>query len=311
MTSFVPAIDIPAWFFGLLAAGLVGWVLWNYVIKRDIARSRIKRDIDHYLLTQVPEDDAQAGNKLEVQLLAAGLDLGENAAMKFNLVRLGLAAVATVLALSLGLPGLIALVAGVAAYLAPQWWLNSREKGQAQAIDRDMPTAYTRIASILNTQPNVGEMLREVAETLSVEDPNNALVLELRRTSMDIKTRGAQTALKALEERAPTPSLASLALQLRIFEETGGQFTDNLAAAAERSRAIIQGRNKARSKAAEAMMAIKMLPLLLVFVTIGLSNDPEFAYFYSTTLGQIVLVGVGTMMFLGYNVAQSIVSERG
>ena len=306
----IPAIDIPAWFFGLLAASLVGWMLWNYVIKRDIARSRVRRDIDQLLATRLVEDET-GGKSLEIRLLAAGIDLGENAETKFRLARIGLAVVAAVLTLACGLPALLAAVAGLAAYLAPQYWLDNREKARAKAIDRDMPTAYTRIASILTTQPNVSEMLGEVAETLAVDSPDNALAQELRRTSMDARTRGAQTALKALEERAPTQSLAALALQLRIFEETGGQFTESLIASAERSRAIIQGRNKAKSKAAEAMLAIKALPLLLIFVTTGLSKDPEFARFYGTGIGQLVLVAVGAMMFFGYTMAKSIVEEIG
>lgn len=306
--EFIPAVDIPAWFFGLLAASLVGWILWHYVIKRDIARSRIRRDIDHLLAESLPDDKGRADGS---PLLAARIDLGENAEMKFHLARIGLAVIAAVLALAFGLPVLLAAAAGMAAFLAPQYWLNNRESARARAIDRDMPAAYTRMAGILTTQPNVAEMLNEVADTLAVDDSDNALALELRRTSMDARTRGAQTALKALEERAPTPSLAALALQLQIFEETGGQFAAGLIASAERSRTIINGRNKAKSKASEAMLAVKVLPLLLIFVTVGMSKDPEFARFYATTMGQLVLVVVGVMMLFGYMMARSIVEEIG
>lgn len=308
--SFIPAADIPPWAFGLLASTLVGWVLWHYVIKRGITRSRIRRDIDQ-LLAERSLENGEGGKSLETQLLAAGIDLGEGAETKFRLLSLGLAVVTAVLILAFGLPALLAFALGVAAYVAPGYWLNNREKARARAIDDDMPAAYTRIASILTTQPNIAEMLHEVAETLSVVDPNNVLAQELRRTAMDVKTRGAQTALKALEQRAPTQSLASLALQLQIFEETGGQFIEGLIASAERSRTIIKGRNKARSKAGEAMLAVKVLPALLVFVSMGMSKDPGFSRFYGTAIGQIVLVAVGAMMFFGYTMAKSIVEEIG
>lgn len=307
--DFIPAADVPPWAFGLLASTLVGWVLWHYVIKRGITRSRIRRDIDQ-LLAERPLDGEES-KSLEVRLLAAGIDLGEGAETKFRLLSLGLAVVTAVIILAFGLPALLAFALGVAAYVAPGYWLNNREKARARAIDDDMPAAYTRIASILTTQPNIAEMLHEVAETLSVVDPNNVLAQELRRTAMDVKTRGAQTALKALEQRAPTQSLASLALQLQIFEETGGQFIEGLIASAERSRTIIKGRNKARSKAGEAMLAVKVLPALLVFVSMGMSKDPGFSRFYGTAMGQIVLVAVGAMMFFGYTMAKSIVEEIG
>ncbi len=308
--SFIPAADIPPWAFGLLAASLVGWVLWQYVIKRGITRSRIRRDIDQ-LLAERSLENGEGGKSLEVQLLAAGIDLGEGAETKFRLLSLGLAVVTAVLVLVFNLPTLLAFALGAAAYFAPGYWLNNRESARARAIDNDMPAAYTRIASILTTQPNIAEMLNEVAETLSVVDPGNDLALELRRTAMDAKARGTQTALKALEQRAPTQSLASLALQLQIFEETGGQFVEGLIASAERSRTIISGRNKAKSKAGEAMLAVKVLPALLVFVSMGMSKDPEFGRFYSSTLGQIVMVGVGVVMFFGYTMAKSIVDEIG
>lgn len=59
------------------------------------------------------------------------------------------------------------------------------------------------------------------------------------------------------------------------------------------------------------MLAVKVLPALLVFVSMGMSKDPEFGRFYSSTLGQIVMVGVGVVMFFGYTMAKSIVDEIG
>jgi len=81
--SFIPAADIPPWAFGLLASTLVGWVLWHYVIKRGITRSRIRRDIDQ-LLAERPLENGEGGKSLETQLLAAGMPRRSSACSRWG-----------------------------------------------------------------------------------------------------------------------------------------------------------------------------------------------------------------------------------
>ncbi len=97
-------------------------------------------------------------------------------------------------------------------------------------------------------EPACRYRMATVADSLAAINPNSPLAAELRRTSADLSNRGPD-ALADLEARAPTPALATLAFNLRVYLRAGGEQAALMADAAARLQRIIAGRNNARAKA--------------------------------------------------------------
>jgi Flp pilus assembly protein TadB len=100
-----------------------------------------------------------------------------------------------------------------------------------------------------------------------------------------------------------------LAFALGIFVKSGGDYLPALEAQARGVRQTLEARGTAQAEAAEAMTAIKIIPLMLIGVTVFLMQDPYFHQFYFSVGGQILLVAVAGLMFVGYQFAQSMVQN--
>jgi len=306
--SYVPAF--PPVIIALLAAVWVGWLVWEMAGRKLFFAGRARKRAAEILRGDAALEETPR-SPLERELLAAGLDLGENARTKFVLLQVGLAAVAYLLMCGFNMPPIVALVGAGLAFWAPRSYVAGRAKGRGRKIDEEMPAALTRIASLITLQPDPVELLAQVADTLRAANPGSLLARELRITVAQARTVGAETALRDLEARAPSTSLSSLAFSLRTYAKAGGAYADALIQAAERSRAIIAGRNRAQAKAAEATLAAKAIPLLLLGMSIFLLQDPMFRQFYATFLGQVILGGAVAAMVYGYTLIKSMVEEVG
>ena len=297
-----PQLNLPPWFIGGLAAVWVAVVLWQ-VVEAALFRSAHRKRVD-----QVMADTTEGlPSGLEAQMLEAGWNLGPNAEAKLYGIMLLLFVGVVFAGSALDLPPLLVVLgAGVAAY-APRWVLTNRQRGRGEALDRELPDALTRVANLLRIQPNVANVLGMTADSLS-STGETTLSKELRRTAADMRSQGAD-ALQALERRAASPSLANLAFALRIYVRAGGEFSAVMATMARRTRRILEGRNRAVAKAGEATIAAKVLPALLVLVTAFVAQDPDFAGFYRSVTGQIIVGGVIVLMAFGYFVIQGMIRD--
>ncbi|MBI3914589.1 MAG: hypothetical protein HY327_10460 [Chloroflexi bacterium] len=78
---------------------------------------------------------------------------------------------------------------------------------------------------------------------------------------------------------------------------------------ARRVQSIITARNRAQAKASDALLSARMIPAVLLFVTLTLSRDPNVALTLQAGPVQLVLAGVAGLMMLGYFVMRSMVLE--
>jgi len=305
----LPAFSVPPWLIGGLVTIATGLLLYHLVLERQVMASRHEKALAR-AMGQDDEDlfDEEKLSPIERKMLAAGWDWGDNARVKLYglMAALGFGVLVTGALLSLP-PILTLFAAGLAAY-APRWYLDNREKSRGIAIEKDLPLALSRMAGLLGIQPDVAQVLTLTANSLSPER-ETVLAGELRRTVAQMRSLGDDAALRALERRSPSPSLAQLAVALRIYAKAGGEFSRVMAEAADHAREIIDGRNAAVAKAGEAAVAAKALPLLLLGGTIFLAQDPQFAAFYRSTLGQIIVAVVIGMMIFGYITIQRMIDE--
>jgi Flp pilus assembly protein TadB len=286
----------------------MGLLLYHLVLERQVMAGRHEKALARAMGTGEDVLFEERLTPMERKMLAAGWDWGENAEIKLYGLLAVLGFVVLVAGTLLNMPPLLTLFTAALAAYAPRWYLDNRERNRAIAIEKDLPLALSRMAGLLGIQPDVAQVLTITANSIS---PGRETVLaeEVRRTAAQMRSTGAEAGLRALEQRSPSPSLAQLAVSLRIYADAGGEFSHVMSGAADRTREIIDGRNAAQAKAGEAAIAARALPLLLLGGTIFLAQDPQFAAFYRSTLGQIIIAAVIGMMIFGYITIQKMIEE--
>jgi Flp pilus assembly protein TadB len=293
---------IPSWFVAGIAAIWAALVLWKLFGERALVRSRDARRLER-ISGAGEERIEEARGGLAAELAQAGVDL---APATFNLLRLAGVVLGALVGPALGMPLLVGALLAGAAWLGPAWWVRERVRRRGLRIEKELPAALSRLAALLPLVTSMPQLLAMVAESLMPIAPRSPLAAELRRTAADLRDRGP-VALSDLEARAPSPALATLAFNLRVYLSAGGEQAGLMAEAAARLQRLIAGRNTARAKASGAMTVARLLPLLLAGATLFTMQDPTIKAFYQGAAGQLVIVAVAGMMFAGYRVMQRMV----
>src|SRR5262249_27790608 len=157
-------------------------------------------------------------------------------------------------------------------------WLSGRAKQRGRRIDEELPTTYARLGSTLRASPDVAMALHEIADSLEVGKGPTPLSTELQLTALEATAAeiGREEALRRLQWRAASISLANLGLLLERFGQTsggdGGKFFDTFQTAAENVQSIIEARQRAQAKSAEQMQAARIVPALLILTLIFFSR---------------------------------------
>jgi len=301
---------------GTLAAVTVAYAGYELFLRRRIQAGRAERTLRR--LAEEPEAPVKAEaprESLAFKFQAAGLNVPpEKAKATLYAVSLALGLAIFGAALALGLPFVLALALGCLSALYPSRYLEGKVKAMGKQIDRELPVALTRIASMIKTTPEVAEVLLSVADTLEAEGGRSPLAAEFRRTARDLRQRG-EKALDGMEKRAAqlSPSLATVAFQLKRYREKGGAaFAEAFVESAENLQAIIGGRNRAEARASEIMSAVRYIPLAL-FATLlfFLKGDPSMRRTLQMPAVQAALAGAMTWMALGYWFMKGMVEEVG
>lgn len=293
-----------------LAAFLLGY---DHIYRRRLLRSAASRRLEAAmtppgaLLTSDPQS-------LEYRLAAAGWQTDHP-----RLAWLALAWLPPIAALAIGLgtgfPIAVAGGAAIVAVVAPRRWLDGRVKQRGRRIDEALPTAYTRLGSILRASPDVASALAEVAASLEIGIGPTPLSTELRQTALEAASGeiGREEALRRLQRRAASTSLANLGLLLERFEQTGagdgGRFYIAFDTAAQNVQGILEARQRAKAKAAEQLQSARIVPVLLAGTMLFFMNDPGFKLAFTVPLVQIALGLAVAMMYVGYTIMADIARE--
>ena len=314
LIDFLAQLDVPPALVAALAAFTVGYVLYEFLVRRRIAASQAEKTLRGFLSDDADDD---AVHELPIDSWDYKFQVASITTVKPEQAKTYLyggsallGVVAFLVAISFALPGLIAL--GIAGFLAvlPALYLNGKVKAQTKRLEKELPMALQRIATNIRIHPDVAETLQAVAETLDEDSP---LAAELRRTARDLRTHGRQ-ALDDFERRAQlvSPSLSTVAFQLQRYAERGsGSFSEAFTGAAENLHKILEGRNKAESKSSEAMGAIKIIPAMLALVMLYFMNDPTMKHTFQMPMMQIFLVVLAGWMGLGYWFMKGMIEDIG
>ena len=242
---------------------------------------------------------------LDYKLLASGLSLKP---VTFRL----LCAAAGLSGMTVGwlfLPGLPAIVIGGILYYVPFGWLDDRVKSRGRQIDQLLPIAIGRTAAGLLAGGSVPDVLQQVGESLELEK-SNPLTPEFILTASEMRIKDRIEALRGLASRSPSVSLANLAQLLEGYTEAGGRaYSSVLMDISGRVQQILIARNRAQAKAGDSLVSAKVLPAVLVFVLIYLSQDPMVRQSLTAIPVQVVIGGTMAAMVGGYFIIRSMIME--
>jgi len=279
-------------------------VLYTLVLRPGAVRSGRVRQWEQ-IAGETSSPEVLPVKALEQRLQAAGWNLSRE---EFLLLSAGLGIFASVAAMALGLPALVAACAGGAVAMVPRFRLASRERARWREVDRELPAALSLLVGNLRVQPDLAEALRLTALALQTSGAGH-LADEFLRTAAEIRTLGSEAALRGLQARSPSPSLDLAAKAMALYAQVGGDFVPVLQRKAEAIRGLVAARQEAATSATDALLAGKAIPLLLAAVTLGLLREPTFGAFYRSLMGQLLLLLCSAVMALGYAVMKSMVEE--
>jgi Flp pilus assembly protein TadB len=242
---------------------------------------------------------------LEYKLLASGLNLKP---ITFRLLRIASGVCGMVIAW-LFLPGLPAIVIGGILFYVPGAWLDDRVKSRGRNIDQLLPIAIGRTAAGLLAGGSVPDVLQQVGESLELEK-TNSLTPEFVLTASEMRIKDRVEALRSLASRSPSVSLSNLAQLLEGYTEAGGRaYTGVLMDISSRVQQILIARNRAQAKAGDSLVSAKVLPVVLIFILIYLSQDPMVRSSLIALPVQIVIGVTMAAMVGGYFIIRSMIME--
>ena len=242
---------------------------------------------------------------LEYKLLASGLNIKP---ITFRLLRIAASVCGMVIAW-LFLPGLPAIVIGGILVYIPGAWLDDRVKSRGRNIDQLLPIAIGRTAAGLLAGGSVPDVLQQVGESLELEK-TNPLTPEFVLTASEMRIKGRVEALRSLASRSPSVSLSNLAQLLEGYTEAGGRaYTGVLMDISSRVQQILIARNRAQAKAGDSLVSAKVLPVVLIFILIYLSQDPMVRSSLIALPVQIVIGVTMAAMVGGYFIIRSMIME--
>ncbi len=242
---------------------------------------------------------------LEYKLLASGLNL-KPVTFRLLCMTAGLAGMAVGWLFLPGLPAI--MVAGILFYI-PYGWLDDRVKSRGRQIDQLLPIAIGRTAAGLLAGGSVPDVLQQVGESLELEK-SNPLTPEFVLTASEMRIKDRVEALRGLASRSPSVSLANLAQLLEGYTEAGGRaYSSVLMDISGRVQQILIARNRAQAKAGDSLVSAKVLPAVLIFVLIYLSQDPMVRQSLTALPVQIAIGGTMAAMVGGYFIIRSMIME--
>ena len=242
---------------------------------------------------------------LEYKLLASGLNIKP---ITFRLLRIAAGVCGMVIGW-LFLPGLPAIVIGGILFYIPGAWLDDRVKSRGRNIDQLLPIAIGRTAAGLLAGGSVPDVLQQVGESLELEK-TNPLTPEFVLTASEMRIKDRVEALRSLASRSPSVSLSNLAQLLEGYTEAGGRaYTGILMDISSRVQQILIARNRAQAKAGDSLVSAKVLPVVLIFILIYLSQDPMVRSSLIALPVQIVIGVTMAAMVGGYFIIRSMIME--
>jgi tight adherence protein B len=209
-----------------------------------------------------------------------------------------MATVVLVLLLSLIIGNvLIGLLIGAAiGWLVSGAWLNSREAARRKSFNDELPDFLLLMASSLRS----GLSFQQALDSAAAEGVGE-VSRQMRRALREVQMGSTiEAALLRVSDRMDSEDLKWTVTALAIQREVGGNLSNILETAANTVKGRAELRREVRTLSAEGRLSgwvLAALPVGLFFYMVFANRD-YVSFFWSTTMGYILLAGI-LVLFIG------------
>lgn len=213
----------------------------------------------------------------------------------YTMASLGIAAVILILAMTLGVPFILGLLAATMIGLAvPHMAVGMLIKRRINKFTATFPDAIDLLVRGLRSGLPISETLTVVAK--EIPDPVGS---EFRAISDRIRIgRTMEQALQETADRLGTPEFQFFVITLAIQRETGGNLAETLSNLSDvlRKRAQMKLKIKAMSSESKASAYIVGCLPFVVFCMVWMVNPGYMANFFVDT--RLIIAGVGGLIWM-------------
>jgi len=247
-------------------------------------------------------------HRVRIAFSGVRLDASGREAFYLLLARGGAGAAMTLLLLMAGLPILTSLAGFAAGYVFVNGWVRRAWNRTRTEIEAELPALLTRLASVIQTAPNVPSALETVAQTLRSDGP-------LRIWAQETAARMHQEGYSAVEAVAVGAAGISSALAIaadligRMWTTGGEGYVRAFGAAADNLESVLDARLLARAKGAGAQGTLNILTAM-TFVMIGfMSHSAALAQQVRAPLVQVAYAVVVLLITYGHSQVSSLIDN--
>jgi tight adherence protein B len=253
-------------------------------------------------LQSVVSGDWLAKTKADLRLADSNLQATDFLAIRFGLCALLFAGPIVIPG---GIPGFVlGVVAGVAGYKAPQFWLTYRKNQRKTKLEAQLPEALSMIANSLKAGFGLIQSMSLAAEQL--EHP---IATELGITVHETNVgSSAEEAFLALSERNQNYDLDIVVTAVLVQRTAGGNLSEILETVTHTMRERFRIRGEIQTLTAQQKLTGIVIALLPVGVGgMFLMFSPDYIMpLFTETLGRVMLGLAGLLEFIGILVIQRI-----
>jgi len=203
--------------------------------------------------------------------------------------------------------GVVFIIAGaVLGFMAPRFYLGYMEMRRRRMFDAQLLDAIRMMASAMKAGMSMMQAMEHV--TREMGPPIRQEFAHALQENQVGKPLGQ--ALRDMKNRIRSDDLSTTVNAISIAQETGGVLSDLLIKLAD----AIRARNRIRGKINTLSAQGRLQGIVMIFVPwiMGLALsalDPDLMRpMYTTTLGQLTLVGIGVFEFIGWLVIRRLVA---
>jgi len=212
------------------------------------------------------------------------------------------------LLLAFGLPPLLAVAGFAVVWFVLDGLVADAWRQMVNALERDVPTFLTRLASVAQVTPNALVAVGEVAETFSASSPLRAW---LERFTARLQAQGRSDLADLLAEaQLISPALGVAVYEIGRLWETGGEgYLAAFAQTADNLGEVLSGRAQAMAKGEGAKGSMRVIVVVLVEVMFIFLRTPLFASALRQPVLQAVYAGLVVWIALGWNITGGMIEE--
>jgi tight adherence protein B len=228
----------------------------------------------------------------------------DNAGMTMNVATWVMVRVVVTLALALLVAILLGnvlvgiLIGGLIGWLVSGAWLTSRQDARRKAFEEELPDFLLLIASSLRS----GLSFQQGLDSMAAEGQGE-VSRQMRRALSEVQMGATiEQALMRVSDRMRSEDLKWTVTALAIQREVGGNLSNILETAAQTIKSRAELRREVRTLSAEGRLSGWVLAALPVglFVYMLFANRPYVSFFWSYTIGYIMLGLLVVLFIIGF-----------